>query len=89
MDKNDAPRQELLATFPAEELHDALPDSHDAHTTIERLQTELGKAAPSADELKTHVSALRSLPELEATVANWWDSPITQRIVYDLTQIGL
>jgi hypothetical protein len=27
--------------------------------------------------------------ELEAVAANWWDSPITQRIIADLTQIGL
>jgi len=27
--------------------------------------------------------------ELEATIANWWDSPTTQRIIFDLTEIGL
>jgi hypothetical protein len=81
--------QELLATFPAETLHEALPASHGAHATIDQLHTELGKAAPSGTALKEHVSALRSVGELEAVIANWWDSPTTQRIVYDLTQIGL
>lgn len=81
--------QELLATFPAESLHEALPASHDAHATIDQLQAELGKDAPSTAALKQHVNALGSVRELEAVIANWWDSPTTQRVVYDLTQIGL
>jgi hypothetical protein len=103
MDKNDELReeveaadatgmvanQELLATFPAERLHEALTSSHEAHATIDQLQAELGKGAPSGAAVKQHVSTLRSVPELEAVIANWWDSPITQRIVFDLTQIGL
>ncbi len=103
MDKNDEFREEveaaddtgmvanqqLLASFPAQTLHEALPPSHGAHATIDRLQAELGKRPPSSATLEQHVGALRSVRELEATVANWWDSPITQRIVFDLTQIGL
>jgi hypothetical protein len=81
--------QELLATFPAETLHEALPPSHGAHASIDQMRAELGKAAPSPARLEAHVSSLRSVRELEAVVANWWDSPITQRIVLDLTQIGL
>ena len=81
--------QELLATFPTETLHEALPPSHGAHGTIDQLQAELGKTRPSPALLKQHVGALRSVRELEAVIANWWDSPITQRIVLDLTQIGL
>src|SRR5271155_3187387 len=103
MDKNDAIRkeveaadatgivanQELLATFPTERLHEALPPSHGAHATIDQMRAELGKAAPSPAALEVQVSALRSVREVEAVIANWWDSPITQRIVLDLTQIGL
>ncbi|HTZ56311.1 MAG TPA: hypothetical protein VMB20_14790 [Candidatus Acidoferrum sp.] len=81
--------QELLATFPADALREALPPSHGAHETIDRLKTELGKTAPNPAALEQHVSALRGVRELEAVIANWWDSPITQRIVLDLTQIGL
>lgn len=81
--------QELLASFPAEALRNALPPSHGAHASIDRLRGELAKAAPNREALAQHVSALRSVRELEATIANWWDSPITQRIVADLTQIGL
>jgi hypothetical protein len=103
MDKNDDLREEveaaddtgmvanqaLLATFPVDTLHEALPPSHSAHATIDRLQRELGKTAPDPAMLKQHVSALRSVREVDAVIANWWDSPITQRIVFDLTQIGL
>jgi len=103
MDKNDDIRkeveaadatgmvanQELLATFPAEALRDALPPSHGARESVDRLQAELAKPNPRREVLEQHASALRSVRELEATIANWWDSPITQRIIADLTQIGL
>ena len=75
--------------FPPRALHEALPPSHGAHGTIDQLQAELGKTSPSPAVLEQHVGALRSVRELEAVIANWWDSPITQRIVLDLTQIGL
>ena len=103
MDKNDEIRnaveaadatgmvanQELWATFPSEMLHEALTPSHGAHATIDQLRAELGKTTPSPAILERHVGALRSVRELEAVAANWWDSPITQRIIADLTQIGL
>jgi hypothetical protein len=81
--------QELLATFPAEELRSALPSSHGAHASIDELRAELGKKPPSRAALTRHVGALRSVHELEATIANWWDSPEVQQIIMDLTQIGL
>lgn len=86
MDKNDDIRkeveaadatgmvanQELLASFPAEALRGALPPSHGARASIDRLQGELAKPSPSRDTLEQHVRALRSVRELEATIANWW-----------------
>jgi len=81
--------QELLASFPAEALRAALPPSHAAHKSIDELQGELAKPAPSREALEPHVNALRSVRELEAMIANWFDSPITQKILFDLTQIGL
>lgn len=82
-------QQELLASFPADTLRGALPASHGAHDSIERLRGELKKTPPDRNAIEHHVSALRSVRELEAIVANWWDSPSTQRIVLNLTQIGL
>jgi hypothetical protein len=81
--------QELLATFPAEALRGALPPSHAAHASIDRLKGELAKPAPSRAALEHHVSALRAVREVEATIANWWDSPAVQQLIYNLTEIGL
>ncbi len=83
------PSAKSLASFPADALRAALPASHSAHKSIDQLQGELVKTALRREALAQHVSALRSVRELEATIANWWDSPATQQIVYDLTQIGL
>ncbi len=75
--------------LPHQDLHAALPHGHPAHATIDQLHAEIEGAAPSRGAIETHVSDLRSLPELEAIVANWWDHPNTQRFVWDLNQIGL
>jgi hypothetical protein len=79
----------LMASFPAEELREAVPAEHGAQGTIDRLQAELAKPAPSRAAIETHVNSLRSVSELEAIVANWFESPVVQRIIADLTQIGL
>jgi uncharacterized small protein (DUF1192 family) len=81
--------EELLATsFPEEAMRAAAP-SGESHETIDRLRAELAKPTPSRAALEGHVGRLRSVRELEAIVANWWDSPPVQRIIADLTQIGL
>ncbi len=82
----------LLAERPAlphQDLHAALPQGHPAHATIDRLHAEIEDAAPNRGAIETYVTDLRSLPELEAIVANWWDHPNTQRFVWNLNQIGL
>jgi hypothetical protein len=76
--------EELIAR-----LHSSLPPEHAAHATIDALHTEANRRAPNRTSLEKHVSDLRLLPELEAIVVNWWDSPRTQRIIADLNQIGL
>ncbi|MBV8636681.1 MAG: hypothetical protein JO322_01225 [Candidatus Eremiobacteraeota bacterium] len=85
MDKHD----EVRASFPADALRASLPASHDAHESIDQLEAELQGAAPRRDSIEQHVGALRSIRELEATIANWWDSPSTQEFIADLTRIGL
>ncbi|MEO6836712.1 MAG: hypothetical protein ABI231_12515 [Candidatus Tumulicola sp.] len=76
-------------SLPSEHLHATLPPGHAAHATIDRLSAEIDGSAPDRTSIETHVRHLRSLPELEATVANWWDSPVTQRFIWSLNQIGL
>jgi hypothetical protein len=75
--------------LPVGDLHEALPEGHAAHATIDRLNDEIHGSAPDRSQIETHVGHLRALPELEATIANWWDSPSTQRFIWSLTQIGL
>lgn len=84
-----AGEQLISESFPAAALRASLPQSHPAHETIDALQSELDKPAPNRASIEQHVGALRSVRELEATVANWFDSPAIQTLIADLTQIGL
>ncbi|HEY2474823.1 MAG TPA: hypothetical protein VGI19_08460 [Candidatus Cybelea sp.] len=75
--------------LPVLRLHDALPEEHDAHATIDALHGEMQKSAPDRTVVEGHVQHLRLLPELEAIVVNWWDDPRVQRFFADLGQIGV
>jgi hypothetical protein len=77
------------AALPHEDLHAALPPEHEAHATIDALHSEVEGASPDPGAIERHVGVLRGLPELEAIVMNWWDSPNTQRYIANLGQIGL
>lgn len=79
----------MRESFPGSELRSALPQSHPAQETISALEGELEKPMPSRASIERHVGALRGVRELEAVVANWFDSPSVQTIIADLTQIGL
>jgi hypothetical protein len=75
------------AALPRAELHEALPDDHEAHATIDKLHAEIERGSPNPQAIEQHVGALRVLPELEAIVANWWDDPKTQHFIGILGQI--
>jgi hypothetical protein len=77
------------AALPHADLHAALPEGHEAHGTIDELHAEMHKDAPNPQVIERHVGTLRVLPELEALVVNWWDSPKTQRFFAILAQIGV
>ena len=85
MDKQD----EVRASFPGDALRAAIPASHEAHESIDGLETELQGTTPRRASLEQHVVSLRSVRELEAIIANWWDRPSTQEFIADLTRIGL
>jgi len=80
-------RQEAM--LPREDLHAALPPGHGAHAAIDELHDELHKPRPDPQTIERHVGSLRALPELEAILVNWWDSPRTQRFFAILGQIGV
>jgi histidine ammonia-lyase len=80
---------EAETLLPAADLHAALPNEHPAHATIDSLHTEMQAQKPDVHAIRKHVGTLRTLPELEAIVANWWDDPRTQRLIGDIGRIGL
>jgi len=79
----------LRPALPREDLHAALPQGHAAHSTIDDLHAEVEATKPNPASIESHVGRLRALPELEATIVNWWDHPQTQRFIANLNQIGL
>jgi hypothetical protein len=79
----------LLPALPDAKLHELLPRGHAAHGTVDELHAELRRPKPNAASIRQHVGRLRAVPEIEATIANWWDDPKTQRFIADLGQIGL
>ena len=79
----------LRPVVPSGDLHAALPPGHAAHSTIDELHAEVEAPKPSPASIEKHVGRLRALPELEATIVSWWDSPQTQRFIANVSQIGL
>ena len=74
---------------PYDELRAALGDQPDAATSVDALQAELEARAPNAQAVTAHASRLRSIPIIEARIANWWDDPETQRWVMTISSAGL
>ncbi len=75
--------------LPSKDLHDALPQGHEAHGTIDALDAELAAERPNPAAIREHVGTLRGFPELRDRVVTWWEDTRVQRIVSELGQIGL
>jgi hypothetical protein len=75
--------------FPREALHAGLEAGHPERATVDRLHAELGAQAPNRHAIEEHVGRLRSLPEIAAIVATWWEDPATQRFISNLSATGL
>jgi hypothetical protein len=75
--------------LPSETLHDALPQDHAAHGTIDALDAELTADRPNAAAIAEHVGTLRGFPELRDRIVTWYEDPKVQRFVSDLGQIGI
>lgn len=74
---------------PYEELRAAAGDDAAATQSVDALQAELHSGEPDPAAVQQHTSRLRSIPLLEARIANWWDDPDTQRWIKALTDAGL
>jgi len=80
---------ETRPVLPQGDFHSALPPHHPAHATIDELHAEMRSRSPDRRKIEEHVGRLRGIPELEATVASWWESPRMQTFIAELGQIGL
>jgi hypothetical protein len=67
-----------------DEIEAGLDPSQRAELAALRAQVE--HEFPSGEQVRGHVNALR---EAEARIANWFDSPETQRWMMALTDAGL
>jgi hypothetical protein len=74
---------------PYDEIRSAAGDHPDASAAIDDLHAAMNDPAPRPDAIRASVDRARAVPALEATIANWWDSPRVQNWVMILTDAGL
>jgi hypothetical protein len=83
------PGSESVPHPPYDELRAAAGGDPDAQKSVDALQAELQSSAPNPETVRKHASFLRSIPVLEARIANWFDDPNTQRWFLFITDAGL
>jgi hypothetical protein len=74
---------------PYAELRSALGDHPAGQAALDDLQAELQEPAPRPARVAASVEHLRTIPVLEARIANWWDAPRTQNWLMILNDAGL
>ncbi len=85
MDENGQP----VPHPPYDELRAALGEDARQNRAVEELRAELSAPQPDHAAVTEHANRLRAIPVLEARIANWWDSPETQRWIKAITDAGL
>jgi hypothetical protein len=74
---------------PYDELRSALGDHTEGNAALDDLHAALDEPRPQREQVSASVTRLRSIPVLEARIANWWDSPRTQNWLQILSDAGL
>jgi len=74
---------------PYDELRAAVGGDPQATKSVDALQAELQSDRPDPAKVRQQAGILRSIPVLEARIANWWDDPNTQRWVKALSDANL
>lgn len=74
---------------PYDELRAALGTPSDHTADVDDLHTAMNAERPAPDHVRASVDRLRGVPELEARIANWFDSPRVQQWLFDLSETGL
>jgi hypothetical protein len=75
--------------FPYDDLQAAIGADPAAKGELDALQAHLNDPAPDPERIRAHVDTLRGIHDAEARIANWWDSPDTQRWIMTITNAGL
>jgi hypothetical protein len=75
--------------FPYDDLHAAIGGDPAAKGELDALHAHLNEPAPDPERIRAHVDALRGIHDAEARIANWWDSPETQRWIMTISSAGL
>ncbi len=86
MDDNGQP---AVPHPPYDELRSALGEDARENRDVDALHAELTAPEPDHAAVTEHANRLRAIPVLEARIANWWDSPETQRWIKAITDAGL
>jgi hypothetical protein len=74
---------------PYDELRSALGEHAEGHAALDDLHAALTDPAPQSEHVSASVGRLRTIPVLEARIANWWDAPRTQNWLKILSDAGL
>lgn len=74
---------------PYDELRSALGEHDEGNAALDDLHATLHEPEPRAHAVSASVQRLRTIPELEARIANWWDAPRTQNWLMILNDAGL
>ena len=74
---------------PYDELRSALGDTPEHLAAVDDLHAAMNETKPQHARVRASVDRVRSIPELEARVANWFDSPSVQKWLYALSETGL
>ncbi len=74
---------------PYDELRSALGDHPEGQAALDDLHAALHDENPQPAQVSASVQRLRTIPVLEARIANWWDAPRTQNWLMILSDAGL
>jgi hypothetical protein len=74
---------------PYDELRSSAGTDADGHAAIDDLHRVMHDPSAPPAHITGAAERARSVPVLEATIANWWDSPRTQNWLKILSDAGL
>ncbi len=74
---------------PYDEYRAAIGEHAAGQAALDDLHAAMHAPEPHAGRVAASVERLRTLPVIEAQIANWWDAPRTQNWLKILSDAGL